>query len=368
MMKSIIVFAVSMILTALLFNIILEYITKKNIHVNCGKHKNLEYAMINNMLYMIISSFSLLIFYELYEYDFFECYLSKIPHIKEILDSGLFTGLALVLVGILVKLFYLGFLKIIRCKVFLIELEENEQTWIMIVSCILLFIIGLENYDFIFAFSVLALIVAKFFWVINNSILKLWEEIKGFFKLPIYTIIFIVSILAILVIMVVWPQYLLQIIYGLTFGILAGAILYAIIHKDRAELISIEEIENGMKIKFRAWDKKRMTMEYIDDLFWFKENGVHNFCGEGHCSNYNFMTNSGMNDSKRTHELPEGQEVYEGDVIMDIKGNIYKVVFFNGKFIADAKSEIIGRKDLGLVISEKAYVVGNIYEKDTLKF
>lgn len=117
-----------------------------------------------------------------------------------------------------------------------------------------------------------------------------------------------------------------------------------------------------MELKFRAWDKDRMLMDYISDLYWFEENGVHNSRGDGLYANYELMTYSGMNDSKRTDEFPQGQEVYEGDIIKDFKGNTYKVIFFNGMFLAEAPSEVIGRKDLVLVLSDGAYVLGNVYE------
>lgn len=122
-----------------------------------------------------------------------------------------------------------------------------------------------------------------------------------------------------------------------------------------------------MELKFRAWDKNNMIMEYIHDLYWFEENGIRDTRGEGFHANYDIMTYSGMNDSKRNDEFPTGQEVYEKDVIMDLKGNTYKVVFFNGMFLAEAKSEVIGRKQLISVLSDGAYVVGNIYENEDMK-
>lgn len=117
-----------------------------------------------------------------------------------------------------------------------------------------------------------------------------------------------------------------------------------------------------MELKFRAWDKKHKIMEHIEDLYWFEENGIHDSSGGGTHIDYDIMTYSGMNDSKRTDEFPLGQEVYENDIIKDLKGNTYKVIFFNGMFLAEAKSEIIGRKHLVLVLSDGAYVIGNTYE------
>lgn len=34
-----------------------------------------------------------------------------------------------------------------------------------------------------------------------------------------------------------------------------------------------------MQLKYRVWNEKCKDMEYIDDLYWFEENGVHDFGG-----------------------------------------------------------------------------------------
>ena len=46
------------------------------------------------------------------------------------------------------------------------------------------------------------------------------------------------------------------------------------------------------EIKFRAWDKHHNSMEYINDLYWFEENGIHDFNDD----NYIFMQNTGLKD------------------------------------------------------------------------
>lgn len=117
-----------------------------------------------------------------------------------------------------------------------------------------------------------------------------------------------------------------------------------------------------MELKFRAWDKRYKAMEKIHDLYWFEENGVRDDDGEGYNTSYDIMIYSGMKDSTRTEEFPLGKEVYENDILKDLKGNTYRVIFFNGMFLADANNEIIGRKHLVEVLSSGAFVIGNWYE------
>lgn len=366
-MKSVLFFIGSMIFGTMFFILIFRSVTRKKVELYYGKHDSFEHALMNNTLYLIISSGILLTFFSLYNSKFFAYILSWVPHIYEMLESGLFTNVALILVGVLINVTYKILSKILKYKINLSYLEKNEKTLLLIIGCIMLFTTGYIESDFLFSFSALALIAAYFFWVINNDLRSMKEKIRSLLPLSIYTIIFITAVLVILVVSLFIPKYFLQIIFGLIIGILIGIIICAFFYKkNNGQKVELSEM--GMELKFRAWDNNKQTMEYICDLYWFNEKGVHGSDREGGNINYNFMTYSGMNDSKRTNELPEGQEVYEGDIIMDLDGNIYKVIFLNGKFIADAKSGIIGRKDLGIVVSEKAYVVGNIYEKDTLNF
>ena len=74
------------------------------------------------------------------------------------------------------------------------------------------------------------------------------------------------------------------------------------------------------EIKFRAWDKRHNSMEYINDLYWFEENGIHDFNDD----NYIFMQNTGLKDKN-------GKEIYDSDIVKVTWGS-GKIVFYEGKY------------------------------------
>jgi len=85
------------------------------------------------------------------------------------------------------------------------------------------------------------------------------------------------------------------------------------------------------QIKFRAWDINHKEMVYINDLYWFEEEGIHNFEGSGHNSKYIFMEYTGL-----YNKSDNKTEVYESDIIKQLgwRGEYYIVEFIDCAFYA----------------------------------
>ena len=117
---------------------------------------------------------------------------------------------------------------------------------------------------------------------------------------------------------------------------------------------------------FRAWSTKTKEMIYIDDLYWFEENGVHDFNGSGHYDNYIIMKASGLPDENQ-------DEIYEGDIVRfyfsafgDEPGTemIDEVKFEDGHFVfwcEDVRSYAYACR-----FNDICKIIGNIYENPEL--
>lgn len=130
------------------------------------------------------------------------------------------------------------------------------------------------------------------------------------------------------------------------------------------------------EIKFRAWDKKNRIMVSVDELH-FPQGGIMVF--DGCCSrgwegkDFELMQFTGLRDSKRTAEYPEGQEIYEGDIVRDISESIYsrEPNIFIGSIDWDDVNLTyrIQRKNgnfIYLCEADDYEVVGNIHDNPTL--
>lgn len=129
-------------------------------------------------------------------------------------------------------------------------------------------------------------------------------------------------------------------------------------------------------IKLRAWDIKRHDMYYIDDLYFFEEEGIHeieNGLARGHHATYQIMQYIGKKDIN-------GREIYVGDIVLREfasgqggKSTKYKifpaeVIYseFNMSFMTAWPSNL-GSYNNVLKGFQHSEVIGNIYETPELR-
>ncbi len=121
-------------------------------------------------------------------------------------------------------------------------------------------------------------------------------------------------------------------------------------------------------IKFRAWDK--VAKEMLDMVTVACEREVHwpplyvkggIIDGIDH-QDYVLMQYTGLRDSKRTKEYPNGQEIYEGDIV-----RCYGGAYLNGAYEYDYITEVRDIRDLGGIIRPgNVEILGNKYENPEL--
>lgn len=120
-------------------------------------------------------------------------------------------------------------------------------------------------------------------------------------------------------------------------------------------------------IKFRAWDVKYKEMRYINDLYFFEEEGIHEIVdgvGKGGYVECEIMQYIGFKDKN-------GKDVYEGDVITDKFGELFAVVYDEqfASYRLDSLKDNTHVEYLAkwFMDDEDRYnleVVGNIYEEE----
>lgn len=149
------------------------------------------------------------------------------------------------------------------------------------------------------------------------------------------------------------------------------------------------------EIKFRIWDdvNKKMLCPAMPNLdgkgaIWINDRGERNWDFIGGKEQYKVMQYTGLNDCKRTEKYPEGQPIYEGDILhfkayqgggfwCPIGTDIYyEIVFTNHNIGCNACSEYIGYMAMSpkgnlssidyLVNCHKAEIISNIYENPEL--
>lgn len=133
------------------------------------------------------------------------------------------------------------------------------------------------------------------------------------------------------------------------------------------------------EIKFRAWDKERKEMRQVQLMdfsdwwvstghTWEREPaltyGERNSFKNEKTDRHIIMQYTGLRDSKRTMKYPEGQEIYEGDIIKYPtvgSGMLTSKVYWDNQF-----AQWCYGTGFHLRVGEpiKIEVVGNIYESE----
>ena len=114
--------------------------------------------------------------------------------------------------------------------------------------------------------------------------------------------------------------------------------------------------------KLRVWDTKYKEMFYIEDMYWFEENGVHDLSGDGRYSDFIYMWSTELKDK-------QGNDIYEKDIVP-----LRNVV----TYVGGNDSECLGM-DIGFYIQRDNFeswtmmqvgdeyeVLGNIFENPEL--
>lgn len=127
------------------------------------------------------------------------------------------------------------------------------------------------------------------------------------------------------------------------------------------------------EIKFRAWDSHKKTMIAVGyhvigevTIFGLIDQYVQENHGEiPSLEYYNYIIESqytGLTDKKRTHEFPEGQEIYEGDI--DEKFGVVKWMQDTCEYGFENEEGFVSlTKNF---CESESNIIGNIYEHPEL--
>ena len=111
------------------------------------------------------------------------------------------------------------------------------------------------------------------------------------------------------------------------------------------------------QLKFRVWDTRDNEFAYVDDLYWFEENFVHD------SEDVLIQQWTGIADKN-------GKDIYEGDILnFAVHCRIDRITSYiknaEVRYSTEYLQYVFGEEDWSLMdsIPETIEVVGNIYEK-----
>lgn len=75
---------------------------------------------------------------------------------------------------------------------------------------------------------------------------------------------------------------------------------------------------------------------------------------------------TGLRDSKRTKEFPEGEMIFEFDIIKSDCGDVYLIEFDDGSFVVKMNNENKARQSIFKNWMSRMEIIGNIFENPEL--
>lgn len=121
------------------------------------------------------------------------------------------------------------------------------------------------------------------------------------------------------------------------------------------------------EIKLRAWNTGVKAMLHFSNPIGIADDsdryGIFFKADEGKMyigGSYEIMQYTGLKDKKRTEQYPEGQEVYEGDIVRHKQYIVYGKLdeCIGSVTISPTKGTMVGHDSIG----KEFEVIGNIYE------
>lgn len=228
-----IIFVVNIILGYIIFG---DQFRKKPIFNDGTSIETFGTTAFSVILYFLISSICLLFLLE--RIDIYLVELIGFPHKEEIINSGLSFAISLLPIGYIIRVLYYSIYFVAnklgkKHNKNMAEITKDEQTVILIVSCISLITVVISyKKDYELAFFIMALICGKFFWV-DSSIMDFLHYIRDLIKLKIFVAIILYWTLSIYISVIFGNSIILINIIGITVGFVLGMLIYIVINRKK---------------------------------------------------------------------------------------------------------------------------------------